>query len=49
MGRRDRRAFVVPELRADDPMMDVRVFRDHVYSAAIATLFVVLFAVYGCC
>ena len=39
--------FVVAELRAADPMMDVRVFRDRVYSAAIFTLFAILFAVYG--
>jgi EmrB/QacA subfamily drug resistance transporter len=39
--------FVIAELRARDPMMDVRVFRDHVYTVAVLTLFAVLFAVYG--
>jgi hypothetical protein len=40
-------AFVLTELRARDPMMDVRVFRDRVYSVAIIILFSALFAVYG--
>lgn len=40
-------AFVAAELRTSEPMMDVRLFRDHVYSVAIVTIFVVLFAVYG--
>jgi EmrB/QacA subfamily drug resistance transporter len=40
-------AFVVAELRAGEPMMDVRLFRDHVYTVAIVTIFVVLFSVYG--
>jgi EmrB/QacA subfamily drug resistance transporter len=39
--------FVVSELRSPDPMMDVRVFRDRVYSVAIATLFTMLFCTYG--
>jgi EmrB/QacA subfamily drug resistance transporter len=39
--------FVVVELRSPDPMMDVRVFGDRVYTTAILTLFVVLFSVYG--
>ena len=39
--------FVVVELRSADPMMDVRVFRDSVYTTAIVTLFAVLFSVYG--
>jgi EmrB/QacA subfamily drug resistance transporter len=39
--------FVVAELRSPDPMMDVRVFHDRVYSAAIFTLFAILFSVYG--
>jgi EmrB/QacA subfamily drug resistance transporter len=39
--------FVVVELRSRDPMMDVRVFKDRVYTVAILTLFVVLFCVYG--
>ena len=39
--------FVVAELRAADPMMDVRVFRDRVYTVAVLTLFAVLFAIYG--
>ena len=39
--------FVLVELRTPTPMMDVRLFHDHVYSVAIATVFVVLFAVYG--
>jgi MFS family permease len=39
--------FVVAELRSPDPMMDVRVFRDRVYTVAVLTLFAVLFSVYG--
>jgi MFS family permease len=39
--------FIVVELRSADPMMDVRVFHDRVYSVAIFTLFAILFAVYG--
>jgi EmrB/QacA subfamily drug resistance transporter len=39
--------FIWRELRAREPMMDVRVFRDRVYSVAILTLFAVMFAVYG--
>jgi len=39
--------FVIAELRAREPMMDVRVFRDRVYTVAVLTLFAVLFAVYG--
>ena len=39
--------FVLAELHHADPMMDVRVFRDPVYSTAIATIFSVMFAVYG--
>ncbi len=40
-------AFVLAELHSPDPMMDVRVFHDPVYSAAIFTLFAILFSVYG--
>ena len=40
-------AFIRFELRTSDPMMDVRVFRDRVYTAAIVTIFAVLFAIYG--
>ena len=39
--------FIVVELRSADPMMDVRVFNDRVYTTAIVTLFTVLFSVYG--
>jgi MFS family permease len=39
--------FVAVELRSTDPMMDVRVFGDRVYTTAIFTLFTVLFSVYG--
>jgi EmrB/QacA subfamily drug resistance transporter len=39
--------FIRVELRSADPMMDVRVFGDRVYTAAIVTIFAVLFAVYG--
>src|SRR5262249_41561851 len=40
-------AFVMVELRSPDPMMDVRVFGDRVYTVAIITLFTVLFCAYG--
>jgi EmrB/QacA subfamily drug resistance transporter len=40
-------AFVRTELRRAEPMMDVRVFRDRVYTAAIVTIFAVLFGIYG--
>lgn len=39
--------FVRYELRASDPMMDVRVFRNRVYDAAIYAAFATLFCVYG--
>jgi EmrB/QacA subfamily drug resistance transporter len=39
--------FVRTELRVADPMMDVRLFGDRVYSVALITLFVVLFGIYG--
>jgi EmrB/QacA subfamily drug resistance transporter len=39
--------FVLVELRVTDPMMDVRVFGDRVYSTAIVTIFCVLFGIYG--
>src|SRR5829696_3779838 len=39
--------FITVELKSPDPMMDVRVFRDRVYSAAIFALFAILFSVYG--
>jgi EmrB/QacA subfamily drug resistance transporter len=39
--------FVVYELRARDPMMDMHVFRDRVYDAAIYAVFATLFCVYG--
>jgi len=39
--------FVRFELRASDPMMDVRVFRNRVYDAAIYAVFATLFGVYG--
>jgi EmrB/QacA subfamily drug resistance transporter len=39
--------FVAVELHSRDPMMDVRLFRDRVYSVALLTLFTVLFCVYG--
>ncbi len=35
------------ELRSDDPMMDVRVFGDLPYTAAIVTVFAALFCAYG--
>lgn len=40
-------AFVRHELRADDPMMDLRLFADRGYTLAIVTVFVVMVAVYG--
>jgi EmrB/QacA subfamily drug resistance transporter len=39
--------FVRSELRARDPMMDVHVFRDPVYDAAIFAVFATLFCIYG--
>lgn len=39
--------FAATELRSDGPMMDVRVFRSPAYTAAIVTVFAVLFCVYG--
>jgi EmrB/QacA subfamily drug resistance transporter len=39
--------FVRTELRSHDPMMDVRLFADRVYSVALITLFAVLFGIYG--
>lgn len=39
--------FGATELRSDGPMMDVRVFRSPAYTAAIVTVFAVLFCVYG--
>ena len=39
--------FAWVELRTRDPMMDVRVFADPVYTTAIVTVFAVLFALYG--
>lgn len=39
--------FVWLELRSRDPMMDVRVFADRVYSTALYAVFAVLFCVYG--
>jgi len=40
-------SFVATELRSRDPMMDVRVFRDPVYTTALVTIFAVLFGIYG--
>jgi EmrB/QacA subfamily drug resistance transporter len=40
-------AFVRYELHTPDPMMDVRVFKDGVYDAAIYAVFATLFCVYG--
>ena len=40
-------AFVRLELRSDDPMMDVRVFTDKAYTAAILTMLSALFCAYG--
>lgn len=39
--------FALAELRSPDPMMDVRVFGDKVYTVAIITIFAVLFCIYG--
>lgn len=39
--------FIVTELRVPEPMMDVRVFHDRIYTAAIVTIFILLFGVYG--
>jgi EmrB/QacA subfamily drug resistance transporter len=39
--------FVLAERRAADPMMDISLFRDREYSLAVATLFMVLFSIYG--
>ena len=39
--------FVLYELRARDPMMDMHVFRDRVYDAAIYAVFATLFCIYG--
>jgi EmrB/QacA subfamily drug resistance transporter len=39
--------FVLYELRASDPMMDVHVFRNRVYDAALYAAFATLFCVYG--
>ena len=39
--------FAVFELRSRDPMMDVRVFANIPYTAAITTMFTVLFCAYG--
>jgi EmrB/QacA subfamily drug resistance transporter len=39
--------FVRTELHRDEPMMDVRVFSDRVYTGAIITIFSVLFGIYG--
>lgn len=40
-------AFIRVEWRRPDPMMDLRLFRDPVYSVAIYTIFAVMFCVYG--
>jgi EmrB/QacA subfamily drug resistance transporter len=40
-------SFALRELRTDDPMMDVRLFRDAVYTSALYTLFALLFCAYG--
>ncbi len=39
--------FVLYEIRARDPMMDMHVFRDRVYDAANYTVFAMLFCIYG--
>jgi EmrB/QacA subfamily drug resistance transporter len=39
--------FVRYELHAHDPMMDMTVFRDRVYNAAIYAVFATLFGIYG--
>jgi EmrB/QacA subfamily drug resistance transporter len=40
-------SFAAVELRARSPMMDLRVFRDPVYSTVLYVVFAVLFLVYG--
>lgn len=40
-------AFVWAEINAASPMMDLRVFRDRVYTVALLALFAVMFAIYG--
>jgi EmrB/QacA subfamily drug resistance transporter len=40
-------AFVRFEVQATDPMMDMRVFKNRVYDAAIYAVFATLFCVYG--
>ncbi|HEY2818285.1 MAG TPA: MFS transporter [Casimicrobiaceae bacterium] len=40
-------AFVRCERASPDPMMDLTLFRDRTYSLAIATIFSVLFSIYG--
>jgi EmrB/QacA subfamily drug resistance transporter len=40
-------AFIRCERRSADPMMDLALFRDRTYSLAIATIFSVLFSIYG--
>jgi len=39
--------FVRTELRSADPMMEVRVFLEKVYTTALVTIFSVIFCVYG--
>lgn len=39
--------FVITEWRQPEPMMDLRLFTDRVYSVAIYTIFAVMFCVYG--
>jgi EmrB/QacA subfamily drug resistance transporter len=39
--------FVRYELRASDPMMDINVFKNRVYNAAIYAVFATMFCVYG--
>jgi EmrB/QacA subfamily drug resistance transporter len=39
--------FARVELRSRDPMLDVRLFRDPVYSVALVTIFAVMFCIYG--
>jgi EmrB/QacA subfamily drug resistance transporter len=39
--------FVRYELRASDPMMDIHVFKNRVYNAAIYAVFATVFCVYG--
>jgi EmrB/QacA subfamily drug resistance transporter len=40
-------AFIRFEHASPDPMMDIALFRDRTYSLAIATIFSVLFSIYG--